>query len=303
VRAVVSPSTVGRSRPLDGLECIRADLRTAGNLQRACTGVGVVVHLAAKLRGDDALMISTAADGTRRLLDAMVATGVPRLVLASSLSVYDWSAAGPVLNEETALEPRPEFRDAYTTAKLLQERIARARCAQSGIQLAVLRPGVIWGPGREYAPTIGQRLGPFHVLVAPGRQLPIVHVDNCADAFAVAADVRKEGTFNVVDHPDVTVRQFVTDHLRRSRRFGLAIPAAYRPFLAVLTLIHRFVPDAMKAMFPGFAGPARFAARYKPVRIDGDRFREAFDWTPPLSYEACLERTYGGGDPEPRLAR
>jgi UDP-glucose 4-epimerase len=258
--------------------------------------VDAVVHLAAKMQGPDEAIIRTALEGTRRLVDAMEQAAVRHLVLASSLSVYDWGAVERVLDEDSPLEPRPEERDAYTTAKVRQEQLARERCARSGIALTVLRPGLLWGAGREDPPTIGPRLGVLQVLIGPARQLPVVHVENCADAFAAAADAgpRAAGTFNVIDHPDVTVRRFVRDRLRRTGRFGLSLPAAYRPSLAAASALYRLTPAPLRRRLPSFVAPPRFAARYRPVLIDGARFRNAIGWRPPLGYDRCLDRTYGG---------
>jgi UDP-glucose 4-epimerase len=225
----------------------------------------------------------------------MERAGVRRLVLASSLSVYDWGGPGDTLAEGSALEARPESRDGYTTAKLRQEQLAREACRRSGTALAVIRPGAIWGRGREYPSIIGQRAGPLHFLVAAGRQLPVVHVENCADAFAAVAEAPGlEGTFNLLDHPDLTVGRFVADHLRRSGRFGLAIPVAYRAGLAAVRLIHALSPPALRRRLPSFVGPARFAARYRPLRVEAGLLRRASGWSPPLDYAQCLERTYGG---------
>jgi UDP-glucose 4-epimerase len=224
----------------------------------------------------------------------MQRSGVKRLVLASSLSVYDWSRADPVMDEETPLEAHPEARDAYTTAKLRQEQLARELCERSGIALTVLRPPVIWGAGRELPPTIGQRIGPIHVVFGAGRQLPSVHVENCADAFAHALDARPEaaGTFDVVDHPEITARRFVDDHLRRSRRFGLVLPVGYAFTLGCLRVLDRITPGPIARKLPSFCAPPRFLARFKPVRITGARFRSTLGWRAPLTYEQCLDRSY-----------
>lgn len=296
VRALDLPMTAPSLREAQSpdVEEFRADLCLSPDLAKACQGMQAVIHLAAKLGGGDESVVETAVKGTQRLIDAMERAGVRRMVLASSLSVYDWSAPGGVLDEGSPLEPHPEARDGYTIAKIEQERIARDRCRRAGIALTVLRPAVLWGVGREYPPTIGPRLGPVHLLIGATRQLPVVHVENCADAFAAVLDTAEsEGIFDVIDHPDVTVRRFVGDHLRRSGRFGLVVPAGYRPCLGSVTVLHRLVPRSLEKRLPSFAAPARFAARFRPVRIDGARLRRAIGWSPPFSYQQCLDRTYG----------
>jgi UDP-glucose 4-epimerase len=290
VRALDLPAALRAARwPSAAVEPCPADL-CGDDLSAACRGVDAAVHLAAQLQGEPAAMVEAAAGGTGRLLEALAAAGAQRMVLASSLSVYDWSA-GPVLDEEAPLEPAPEARDGYTLAKLRQEAVARERCAAAGIALTVLRPGILWGPGRELPATLGQQLGPVHLVIGPGRSFPAVHVRNCADAFAAALD-GAPGTFNVVDHPEVTPARFVRDHLRRARRSGLALPIPYGLGLACATLLHAVSPGPLRRRLPSFVAPRRFAARYRPVRIDGARLRAA-GWRPPLSREACLDLTYG----------
>jgi len=296
VRALVRPQTglPSRKPTSPGVEEFHADLCVSADLTRACEGVQAVVHLAAKMRGDDESVVETAVRGTERLLSAMEQVRVKRLVLASSLSVYDWAAADDVLREDSLLERRPEERDAYTKSKILQEQLVRERCARQGIALTILRPGVIWGFGREYPPTVGQQAGPLHVLIGSARQLPAVHVENCADAFAAVLDAghAAEGTFNVIDHPEVTVGRFVRDHLRRSGRFGVVFPATYRLALALVKALHALAPRSLRRRLPSFVAPARFVARYKALQIDGDHLRDTIGWRPPISYEQCLDRTY-----------
>ena len=299
VRALDLPRDAAHAPPpvVPGVEEIHADLLASADLAAACQGVDAVIHLAALLSGDDAAVVNTAVEGTRRLIDAMREAQVRRLVLASSLSVYDWNAAEGLLDENSPLEPFPEARDGYTTAKLRQEQLARDLCRRSGVTLTVLRPGMLWGPGREYPSTIGQDVGPVHLLFGAARQLPLVHVENCGDAFAAALEDREEGggTYNVIDHPDVTVSRFARDHLRRSGRAGVLIPVPYGPTMAVAALVFRITPVPLRRRLPGFVAPARFQARYKALRIDGARFRRAFGWSPPLTYELCLEQTYPCG--------
>lgn len=275
----------------EDIELFLADLCESLDLERACTGIDAVVHLAGRMNGPDAAVLRSALVGTRRLLDAMEATGVRRMVLASSLAVYDWTAVGTDLREASPLEPRPESRDAYTMAKLTQEGMTRDRCARVGIDLAVLRPAAIWGPGREFPPTIGQRVGPVHLVFGGASPLTAVHVANCADAFAVAVESGIAGTFNVVDHPWISRRRFAGDHARRGRR-GLVLSVPYRLGLLSAAAAERLA-GPLRGKLPSFLHPRRFVARYGPTQINGSRFSQATGWQPPLSYEECLDRTYG----------
>lgn len=279
----------------DGIEDVRVDLCAVpeAELARMCEGVDAVVHLAARLSGDDASVVATTVTATERLLEGMRRAGTQRLVLASSLSVYDWTAARGVLDEDGALEELPGERDGYTTAKLRQEELARGACTRWGLTLTVLRPAVLWGAGRELPATIGPGLGPLQLVFAAARPLPVLHVDNCADAFAAVLDEpQPEGTFNVVDDPPVTALRFARDHLRRSGRGRLALPVPYWLGLASVAVVHQLTPRGLEHRLPGLAAPRRFAARYRPIHVDGTRLSQRTGWRPPLDYAQCLERTY-----------
>jgi nucleoside-diphosphate-sugar epimerase len=290
VRALDLPAAF-RAHPWEGtdVETREADL-CVSDPSEACRGVDAVVHLAALLDGEPEMLVRVAETGTSRLIQAMASAGAGRMVLASSLSVYDWSG-GTLLDEDAPLEPHPEARDGYTLAKLRQEAVARERCAAAGIALTVLRPGLLWGAGREVPSTIGQRLGSLYLMIAAARRLPVVHVENCADAFAAVLE-GPAGTFNVIDHPEITPARFVRDHLARSGRFGVALPVPYGLARASACFLHGIAPGPVRRRLPSFLAPRRFAARYRPVRIDGARLR-ATGWTPPLAYQACLDVTYG----------
>src|SRR5690606_1888914 len=128
-------------------------------------GVDLVHHLAAAKRGSVADVARGTLEPSRRLLEAIVAGGrAVRVVLVSSFGVYGTAALEPgaAVDEDTPLEPEPSRRDAYSHAKLEQERLFRAWHARHGVPLAVVRPGVIHGPA-EAEPS--QRVG----LRLPGR--------------------------------------------------------------------------------------------------------------------------------------
>src|SRR5258706_11881966 len=86
-----------RRDPVDGVEVFTADLCTSPDLAEACRDVQAVLHLAAQLSGDDASVVSSAVEGTRRLLDGMQRAGVKRLLLAGPPSGFDWGPPHPPL--------------------------------------------------------------------------------------------------------------------------------------------------------------------------------------------------------------
>ena len=299
VRAMVRPAAA-----IDGLawpgsvEIVRADLRASRELQSAFEGVDVLLHLAAVVSGGEDLQFAAAVVGTERLLDAMARSACRRLVLASSFSVYDFSAARGTLDEESPLHRVPEVygRDGYTIAKWWQERVTRRRAEAEGWDLTVLRPGFIWGRDHAYLAALGQRLGRHHLVIGPWTRLPLTHVENCADAFACAAtDERARGqTFNVVDGPGERIWSYLASYLRATGERGLRIPVPYRVALPVVRLA-RVTVFRRATKLPSILVPNRFESRFKPLRFENRRLREVLGWAPPLDGQECWRRTDATG--------
>ena len=296
VRAMVRPAArVDALGWPPAVEVFRADLRTSRELERAFEGVEVLVHLAAAVSGGEDAQFATTVVGTERLLEAMSRTACRRVVLASSFSVYDWSAIEGMLDEDSPLEPVPDLyqRDGYSIAKSWQERVARRACAAHGWDLTVLRPGFIWGRDHAEIAALGLQMSRLHLVIGPLSHIPMTHVENCADLFAqVTIDPRARGqTFNVVDGPGERIWSFLGDVLRGKGERGFRIPVPYG-------LAHRVVQLAFATVFrrnlklPQILIPVRFESRLKPLRYSARRAREVLGWTPPLGFEECLRRTF-----------
>jgi len=296
VRALVRPAAaVDEIGWPDSVEIVRGDLRSSRELTPAFDDVDVLVHLAAAVTGGDDAMFASTVSGTERLLTAMVGTGCRRIVLASSFSVYDWSAIHGTLDESSPTETGADLysRDGYSIAKSWQERVTRRFAAEHGWDLTVLRPGFIWGRDHGYIAACGQQIGRLHIVIGPFSHLPLTHVDNCADLFArAAADPRAVGqTFNVVDGPGERIWGYLGDHLRRSGQAGFRIPVPY-------TLVYGVVRLAFATIFkrneklPHVLVPCRFESRLKPLRYTNRRAEEVLGWRPPYDYAECLRRSY-----------
>jgi UDP-glucose 4-epimerase len=277
------------------VEVFRADLRSSGQLESAFDGVDVLVHLAGLVAGAEDAQFAATVVGTERLLAAMARTSCKRVVLASSFSVYDWSSIRGTLDEDSPLEPIPDLyeRDGYSISKSWQERVARRFAEKHGWDLTVLRPGFIWGRDRAYLAALGQQVGKIHFVIGPLSRIPMTHVANCADFFALAArDQRARGqTFNVVDGEGERIWSFLGAYLRGNGERGLRIPLPYRWLywcvrLAYSTIFRR------NTKLPHILVPCRFESRLKPLRYTNRRAREVLGWSPPFDFRTCLEKTF-----------
>ncbi len=264
VRAMVRPAT--RLEAIgwpSSVEVFRADLRISRELPRAFEGVDVLIHLAAVVSGGEDAQFA----GTVRTLD-----------------------------EDSPLYQVPEVYSlgGYSIAKWWQERVTRRFAEKQGWDLTVLRPGFIWGRDHGYLAALGQQLGRHHLVIGPLTRIPMTHVENCADVFAVAAvDPRARGqTFNVVDGPGERIWKYLSDYMRGSGEPGWCLPLPY--WLASAAVRLAFVTVFRRATkVPAILTPRKFDAMLKPLRFENRRLRETLGWTPPLDYKQCLARTYG----------
>jgi 2-alkyl-3-oxoalkanoate reductase len=295
VRAMVRPAV--RLQDLcwsSSVEVFRADLRTSRELGRAFEEVDVLIHLAAVVSGgEDAKFAGTV--GTERLLEAMATSPCQRLVLCSSFSVYDFSSTRHLLNEDSPLHQVPEIygRDGYTISKWWQERLSRRYAAKYGWDLTILRPGFIWGRGHGYLAALGQRLGRHHLIIGPLTRIPMTHVENCAEVFAIAAtDPRARGQIlNIVDGPGERIWTYLSDYMRGIGKWGWRVPVPF--WLAIWLVRLAFVTVFRRATkIPGILIPRRLESRLKPLVFENRRLRETLGWTPSLDYRQCLARTY-----------
>ncbi|MEX0739227.1 MAG: NAD-dependent epimerase/dehydratase family protein [Pseudohongiella sp.] len=113
------------------------DLLQAATLTAPCQGIDTVYHLAAYAHVNQAQVKSlyaTNVDGTANLLQAAIAAGVRRFVYVSSI------LADPAYDQP---------RTAYGDAKQRAETLLQATHAAGHIEVVILRPVNVYGPGMK----------------------------------------------------------------------------------------------------------------------------------------------------------
>jgi len=249
---------------------VRCDLAQSTELEALVAGHDAVIHCAASMRNDETKQQRDTIAATRTLLAALERSGVGRLVLASSLAVYDHRRCAERLDESAPLERDLAARGPYVAAKLEVERLAR----DSRLDARILRPGLIHGPGREWFHHLGIALGGRAWIALCGTaRLPLVSLESCAQAFVLAAEVRQgDFTVNVVDER-VTTRG---EYLR-------TLAAAIRPRPLVLSLPWGLLNAASRlasavGSSAGSLHPARLAARCRPLDYPCELARRTLGW-------------------------
>jgi nucleoside-diphosphate-sugar epimerase len=296
-RVLLRPASGARRLGWDGdVEVARGDLRAAETLAGVAADADAVLHLATPVSGDAEQAFTTAVTGTEHLIAALAGSAVRRIVLASSVTVYDWSALRGTATEESPLVDDPWARGGYTVAKLWQERVAERGAAALGCALTVLRPGFIWGPGHPLPAGIGPSFGALHLVVSGRDRLPATYVENCAHCFVTALEHERAAgrVYNVVDGCGISPWRFMTAHKRATSR-GRRVPVPY-PVVRGSALLARATARRLfehGGRLPSVLDPPRSEARFKPIRWSSERLECELGWRPPLTFEQAVRRTYG----------
>jgi len=182
-----------------GVEQVQGDLADSTAVERACRGVDLVFHTAAKPppwgRFDD--YHRTNVMGTRHVIDCCRRHRVPHLVYTSSPSViFDGSDLQGV--DESVPYPS-KYTAYYPQTKARAEQLV-VQAADSTLHTIVLRPHEIWGPGDpHFVPRILARAGRLK-RIGPGTNLvDTLYIDNAAEAHVLAAA-------RLVQNPDLSGR-------------------------------------------------------------------------------------------------
>lgn len=243
-----------------------------------------VIHLAARVH----VMHDTTADplaayratnveGALRVAAAARRWGARRFVFVSSIKAVAESSVGRPLTETD--EPAPS--DAYGISKLEAERALLEYGRESGLEIVIVRPPLVYGPG------VRANFLQLMSAIARGVPLPLgaiaarrslVFVDNLADALVhCTTDPRAAGdTFHVTDGRDLSVSE-----LARALATQLHAPARLVPVpVGVLRLAGRL--SGRSAQVDRLIGE---------LRLDSSHIRERLGWHPPHTVEHGLLET------------
>ncbi|MCU0538544.1 MAG: NAD-dependent epimerase/dehydratase family protein [Desulfobacterales bacterium] len=170
----------------------RGDITDAPALARACEGVDVVFHTAAKPPpwGPPADYRATNVTGTENVIAACRTQGVKRLIHTSTPSVIFDGRDMEGVDESAPYPARWESHYAATKAAA-EQRVTAA--AAAGLAAVVLRPHQVWGPGDpHFVPRILARARRLKRIGDGTNLVDTTYIDNAAAAHLLAADRLRE---------------------------------------------------------------------------------------------------------------
>jgi nucleoside-diphosphate-sugar epimerase len=252
-------------------------------------GATTILHLAARVH----VMDDPAADplavfrevntaGTLNLARQAAAAGVRRFVFVSSVKVNgERSAAGAPFRHDDP--PQPE--DPYGISKSEAEDGLRDIAATTGMEVVIVRPPLVYGPGvkANFATLMRavQRGLPLPLASVTHNRRSLVALDNLVDLLITCIDhpAAANQTFLVSDGEDLSTTGLL-------RRLGQAMgkPARLLP-----------VPVPLLRAGAALMGKRDMAQRLLGnLQVDITHTRETLGWTPPISVDEGLRRAAAG---------
>ncbi|MBW2393566.1 MAG: NAD-dependent epimerase/dehydratase family protein [Deltaproteobacteria bacterium] len=219
---------------------IRGDVTEPESLAGLLAGHDAVVHLAALVgygqRMDECLRVNR--DGTRNIAAAALEAGARRFVQLSSVSVYG-RAAGIPIDEEAPLQ---KTGDPYGDTKIDAERILAEHSRRGELDLTMLRPTVITGPGDDkFLGKVAENLrsGRARIIGRGDHAVDALHVDDVVELLArILPDPRTFGrTYNVAQPANPAWNEFLPFF---AEALGVPPPRDHLPYHVALALAGLF---------------------------------------------------------------
>ena len=287
-RVSVAVRRGGQQWPERVLPRVMGDLEPSTDWSVALGGVSAVVHCAARVH----VMSDTAADplaefrrvnvqGTLNLARQAAAVGARRFVFVSSIKV---NGEATQLGCPFTADDAPAPLDAYGVSKMEAEQGLRELSAQTGMEVVIIRPTLVYGPGvkanfaammRWLRRGIPLPLGAIH------NQRSVVALDNLVDLIVTCLShpAAANQTFLVSDGEDVSTTELL-------QRMGHAMnrPARLIP-----------VPAGLLTQAAALLGKRNVAQRLcGSLQVDIQKTRQLLGWNPPLTLDQGLKKAAEG---------
>lgn len=249
-------------------------------------GVDVVVHCAARVHVMKDASVDPLADfravnvqGSLQLARAAAAAGVRRFIYLSSIKVHgEASTPGQPFTADSPLRPQ----DPYARSKQEAEQALRVLAQESGMELVIIRPPLVYGPG------VKGNFASLGRLIEKGMPLPLGAIHNKRSL--VGIDNLVNLIIRCIDHPAAANRVLLaadgedlsTTELLRAVGRAMGKPARLIP-----------VPAIMLQWGAALLGKRAMAQRLLgSLQVDISQTRALLDWKPPYTVAEGLRRCF-----------
>ena len=284
VRAAVRKEDRLKNRSFEGEVSTVGDIGPDISWTPALEDVDTVVHLAGRVHvlrethGDPhGEFRSVNVHGAEYLARMAVGAGVRRLIYVSSVGVNGKVTYGKAFTEEQAPSPH----NAYASSKEEAEKVLHRVAKESGLEVVILRPPLIYGPG------VKANFLRLMNLVDQGLPLPLASVRNRRSLLYVGN--LADATISCIRHPQASGKTFLvsdgedvsTPELIRRIAYPLKRPARLLPFPPSLLLVAARLAGKRSVMEP----------LLESLVVDSSKIRHHLGWRPPYTMMEGLEET------------
>lgn len=290
VRVMVRRADAASSMAALGAEPLVGDLLDPTAVAHATSGVRAIFHLAGRLfsPGEPAREYERLhVDATVALLQTSVALGgFDFFVLCSTTGVHGATGARPAQEDDPG-----QPGNAYEWTKARAERVATEIAQRAGLNLAIARPGLVYGPGdRHLLGWFRAIRGRYYRVIGSGEnRFHPIYIDDLVRALLLAASAASTAcrAYHLVGSRAVTMRE-LSDAIgkavgRKVPRMHLPTPVAFAmgAALEALPLPRRVLPLTRSRV--------RFMTQSRAY--DGSRARQELGFIPKVELEEGLART------------
>jgi len=261
------------------------DIGSTTEWSQAIENVDVVLHTAARAHiMKDSVQSSLAefrrvnVDGTLNLARQAIEAGVKRFIFISSIKVNGEGEANRIYRFDDAAAPE----DDYGLSKWEAEQGLKALCSESSMELVVIRPPLIYGPG------VKGNLALLAKAIDKGLPLPLDSIKNQRDMLGLnnLIDLIK----TCIEHPAAAGQVFLCcDNEPVSTPQLVKLIASGRGKHARLWP----VPVSILRLFACLAGRrGMFKRLSSDFRIDSQHTMNTLDWAPPFSVAESMRGAF-----------
>ena len=214
VAVVRNPEQIGALRD-QGASVVGGDLSSVDEIRGALDGADAVIHSAGSYRvgippRDRPRMYDANVGATRRVLDAAIEAGTPRIVHVSTVNAFG-NTRGVVRDETFRRDPAEGFLSYYDETKYLAHVAAETRIA-AGDPVLIVQPGQTYGRGdHSWAGALLKASydGTASAIAFGGLGMCFVHVRDLATGILAALDRGRIGQAYVLCGEPTTLREAI----------------------------------------------------------------------------------------------
>ena len=219
-------------------------------------------------------------EGTKRLAEQVVKSGVKRFIFLSTIKVNGESTGNNNQNSIFTNKDIPNPQDAYSTSKLEAEKLLWEISAKTNLEVVVVRLPLVYGYGSK------GNLAKLIKLINSGMFLPFSLINNKRSLIGI--DNLVDLLVRCIEHPDAKSKTFLvsdgedlsTPELLKNIASAMGRSAFMFPF-----------PISLLKFFGFVLGKSSEIDRLTgSLQIDNNYTKKILNWSPPISVQEGIRR-------------